>query len=51
VKEEKEFEKKKAEGIAQIQKYKHSENIKNLANLKSYLVLFHNKRESEIIEV
>lgn len=48
--DEVEFEKKKADGIAQIQKYKLSANIKHLDNLKSYLIIFHQKRKAEILE-
>ncbi len=51
IQDEPDYEKKKNEGIAQLQKYKSSPQVQHLVNLKSYLVMFHNKRESEIIEV
>ncbi len=51
IQDEPDYEKKKSEGIAQLQKYKTSPQVQHLVNLKSYLVMFLNKRESEIIEV
>ncbi|MBN8546761.1 MAG: AAA family ATPase [Ignavibacteria bacterium] len=47
IKEEAKYEQIKSEGIAQLQKYKSSDEIKRLENLKCYLVLFSNKRKGE----
>ena len=47
IKDEAKYEQIKNEGIAQLQKYKSSDEIKRLENLKCYLVLFSNKRKGE----
>jgi hypothetical protein len=45
------YEKTKREGIAQLKKYMESEYIKSLENLKSYLIIFRDKRKGEVISV
>jgi hypothetical protein len=50
-KHETKYEKTKKEGIAQLKKYLESDSIRYLENLKSYLIIFREKRKGEIIEV
>lgn len=45
------YEAKKSEAKNQLLRYKTSEEIQRLENLKCYLIIFHNKIEGEIIEV
>lgn len=45
------YEEKKSEAIKQLLRYKSSDEIKRMENLKSYLIIFHNKVAGEIIEV
>lgn len=47
MKDESKYEQIKNEGIAQLQRYKSSEEIKRLENLKCYLVLFSKKKIGE----
>ncbi|MCK6604210.1 MAG: ATP-binding protein [Ignavibacteriaceae bacterium] len=51
VKDEKDFEADKNEGIEQIKRYRESRQLESADDLKSYLILFHNKFEGVIIEV
>ncbi|MCK6604209.1 MAG: ATP-binding protein [Ignavibacteriaceae bacterium] len=51
VKDEKDFETVKNEGIQQIKRYRESIQLESEENLKSYLILFHNKFEGVITEV
>lgn len=51
VQDEKDYEKRKTEGINQLKKYLASDKIHSLQNLKSYLVMFHQKSEGEIVRV
>jgi len=50
-KTETKYENVKREGIAQLKKYLESDHIKSLDNLKTYLVIFREKRKGEVIEV
>ncbi|MCK6604351.1 MAG: PD-(D/E)XK nuclease domain-containing protein [Ignavibacteriaceae bacterium] len=51
VKDEVRFEKIKEEGILQLKRYLESDDIRSMDNLRSFLIIFHNKIEGEIIEV
>lgn len=51
IQDQPDYDKKKSEGMAQLLKYRSSPQVKHLENLKCYLVMFHNKRESEIVEL
>ncbi|GAB1348235.1 hypothetical protein MASR1M107_04460 [Ignavibacteriales bacterium] len=51
VHDEKEYQIRKTEGIAQLKKYMQSEKIRSLKNLIPYLVIFHKKSEVEIVRV
>lgn len=50
-KTETKYELVKREGIEQLKKYLASDSIKSLENLKTYLIIFREKRKGEIIEV
>lgn len=50
-KTETKYENVKREGITQLKKYLESDHIKSLENLKTYLVIFREKRKGEVIEV
>ena len=50
-KTESKYENVKREGIAQLKKYLESDSIKRLENLKTYLVIFREKRKGEVIEI
>ncbi|MCK6695921.1 MAG: PD-(D/E)XK nuclease domain-containing protein, partial [Thermoanaerobaculia bacterium] len=45
------YEQVKEEGIAQLKRYRESEYIKNLKDLRSYLIIFREKRKWEVIEI
>lgn len=51
IRDESKFEEKKNEGVSQLLRYKSSEEIQRLENLKCFLVIFHNKMEGEVFEV
>jgi hypothetical protein len=39
------------DGINQLKKYKDSDQLKTMKNLKAYLIIFYNRFEAEFIEV